>query len=91
MVILPLAQPDCGHAQTVEACIDVGECRGEVLERGEVRVHDLADLWVADVDRMARNKEYVFDARIVEAFKEYSLANHAGRTKDDGIHIRMLV
>src|SRR5258706_12623260 len=58
LVVLALAQSDGRDAQTVEARIEVGECRLEVPEVGEVRVHDLTDLWIADVGHVTREGQY---------------------------------
>ena len=51
MVILRFAQADGRDAEAIEAGIQVGECVLEPFERREVRVHDLANLWMAEVDR----------------------------------------
>jgi hypothetical protein len=74
MVILALAQSDGCDSQTVEARIEVGEHRLDAPELREVRVRDLADLWMADVGRMTRDEQYVLDARIVETLEEHALA-----------------
>ena len=86
MVILAFAQSDGRDAQTVEARIEVGECRLDAPELREVRVHDLADLWMADVGRMTRDEQDVLDARIVETLEEHALAHHAGGTEDHDLH-----
>jgi hypothetical protein len=37
-------------------------------------VHDLANLWMADVDRMTRDEQHLLDARIFETLEEHTLA-----------------
>jgi hypothetical protein len=86
VAILALAQSDGRDAQTVEARIEVGECRLDALELREVRVHDFADLWMADVGRMSRNEQHVLDPRIVETLQEHAFAHHAGGTEDHDLH-----
>ena len=48
--------------------------------------HDLAELRVTDVDRMAGDQEHAVDARGVETFEQHALADHARGTKDDDPH-----
>ena len=83
---MALVQSDDCDAQTVEARIEGGECCLDAPELREVRVHDLTDLWMADVGRMTRDEQNVLDARIVETLEEHALAHHAGGTEDHDLH-----
>ena len=49
-------------------------------------MHDLANLWMADVDRMTRDEQHLLDTRIFETLEEHALADHAGGTEDDDLH-----
>jgi hypothetical protein len=86
VMILAFAQSDGRDTHTAEARIEVGECGLDAPEVREVRVHDLADLWMADVGRMTRDEQYVVDACIFKTLEEHALAHHAGGTEDHDLH-----
>ena len=52
--------------------------RFDASELREVRVHDLANLWMADVGRMTRDEQHALDARIVETLEQDAFVHRAG-------------
>ena len=90
MVILRFAQADGRDAEAIEAGIQVGECVLEPFELREVRVHDLANLWMADVRRMPRDEQHVLDARIVQTLEQHAFAHHASGAENHDPHERRL-
>jgi len=55
-------------------------------ELGEVRMHNLANLWMADVRPMTRDEQHVLDARIVETLEQHAFAHHAGGAENHDPH-----
>jgi len=41
-------------------------------------MHDLANLWMADVGRMTRDEQHALDARIVETLEQDAFVHRAG-------------